>query len=69
MFLRKNCANTETHSFANIYASQISDEGNNHSLPALLHLPLVLHKYQFPLATGTECLTWKKLEILIYPKK
>ena len=36
IFLNKNCANTETHSFANIYAIQIFDEGNNHSLPALL---------------------------------
>ena len=36
MFLRKNCANTENHSFANINTIQIFDEGNNHSLPALL---------------------------------
>ena len=43
----KNCANTETHSFADIYAIRILDKGNNHSLPALLQLPLV--PYNFPL--------------------
>ena len=34
--LNKKCDNTVTHSFANIYANRISDEGNNHSVPALL---------------------------------
>ena len=32
-FFSKNCANTETLSFADIYALRILDEGNNHSLP------------------------------------
>ena len=33
----KNCANTETHSFADIYAIRTLDNGDNHSsLPALL---------------------------------
>ena len=36
IFLSKNCANKEAHSFANTYAIRIFDEGNNHSLPALL---------------------------------
>ena len=31
----KNCTNTETHTFADIYAIRILDKGNNHSLPAL----------------------------------
>ena len=36
IFFSKNCANTETHSFADIYAIQIFDERNNHTLLALL---------------------------------
>ena len=36
IFLSKKGANTETHSFANIYEIQIFDEENNHSLLALL---------------------------------
>ena len=35
IFFSENCANTETHSFADIYAIRILDEGNNHPLPAL----------------------------------
>ena len=35
-FFSKNCANTETQSFADIYAIRILDKGNNHSLQALL---------------------------------
>ena len=66
IFLSKNYANTETHSFANIYAIRIFCKGNNHSLPALLQLALVPYKHLFPLASSTECVTWKTLEILIY---
>ena len=36
MFFSKNCANRETPSFADIHVIQIFDEGNNHSLPALV---------------------------------
>ena len=36
IFFIKNWANTETHLFADNDAIQISDKGNNHSLPALL---------------------------------
>ena len=36
IFFSKNCTNTETYSFADIYAIRILDEGNNNSLPALL---------------------------------
>ena len=36
IFLSKKCANTETHSFADMYAIRILDEGNNYSSPALL---------------------------------
>ena len=35
-FFSKNCANTESHSFADIWTTQIFDEGNNNSLLALL---------------------------------
>ena len=35
-FFSKNCASTETGSFADIYAIRILDKGNNHSLPGLL---------------------------------
>ena len=34
-FFSKNRANTETHSFADIYGIRILEEGNNNSLPAL----------------------------------
>ena len=36
IFPRKNRANTETQSFANIYAIRILDEGNDHSSLVLL---------------------------------
>ena len=65
LFFSKNCANTESHSFADIYAVRILDKGNYHSSPALLQLVLVPSKHQFPLATGTECV---EMEILIYPQ-
>ena len=69
-FFGKNCANTETHSFADMYAIRISDEGNNHSSPALVKVALVPCKHQFPLVTSTESLSQKKkLEILTYPQK
>ena len=32
----KNCANTETYSFADMYATRMLYEGNYHSSPALL---------------------------------
>ena len=32
----KNCANAETHLFADIYAIRILDKGDNHFLQALL---------------------------------
>ena len=35
IFFSKNCANTETLSFVDIYAVRILDEEYNHSLPAL----------------------------------
>ena len=35
-FFSKDFANTETHSFADIYPIRILDKENNHSLPALL---------------------------------
>ena len=34
-FFSKNCANTETHLFANIYAIRFFYVENNYSLPAL----------------------------------
>ena len=34
--LTKYCTNAETNSFANIYVIPVLDEGNYHSLPALL---------------------------------
>ena len=34
--LSENCANTETHSFADFYAIRILDKGNNHPLATLL---------------------------------
>ena len=57
IFFSKNCANTETDSFFDIYAIQILDNGNNHSLPALLKLKLAPYKHYFLLYTCTECLT------------
>ena len=37
IFSAKNGVSTERHSFADIYAIRILDEGNNHSLPERLH--------------------------------
>ena len=47
-FFSKNCAITETLSFADIYALRILDEGNNHSLIGTSTLELLIspcHKY------------------------
>ena len=46
IFLRKNCANTESDSFADIYAIRILSKGNNHSLPALLQSLIVTSTLQ-----------------------
>ena len=64
----KNCSNTETYSFT-IHAIRIFDELNDHSLPVRLQLALVRYKHLFLLSTSIECLTKKKLEIVIYPQK
>ena len=45
IFFSKNCVNTETHSFADIYEIQIVDKENNHFLPALPKLALVPYKH------------------------
>ena len=44
-YFSKNCTNTETYSFADIYAIRSSDEGNKNSLPAQPWLTLVLYKH------------------------
>ena len=50
-FFSKNCTNTETHSFADIYATRILDEENDHSFLRLVWLALGLfpcHEYWMP---------------------
>ena len=45
MFFSKNCTNTETHLFANIYAIRPFYVENNYSLPALFYLALEPYKH------------------------
>ena len=49
IFFIKNCANTEPHSFADMYAIWILDEGNNHSSRYYFNWHYHLRNTNFPL--------------------